>query len=114
MTNTVTIVADSGVYQQKQGYERLMLVSHWNPEDDMQLARIWIRVDRIPAESFAQADIYTLDGGFQKVVVIPHQDWWWDMPGYLRWAQDTSGVKTHRLATRLVDELRRVATEAEV
>ena len=114
MTTVVNIQSDSLVYQQGQGYERLMLINAWNPEDPRQLARVWIRVDRNPGESFARADIYTLEGGFQQAVMLPVNDWWTDMPGYLRWANDNSRAKTHQLATRIVERLQNLAGEVDL
>lgn len=112
--NTVNVHSDSLVYQNGQGYERLMLVLDWNPEDPRQLARIWIRVDRNPGDSFARADIYTIDGGFQEAIRLPINDWWNDMPGYLRWSNDNSRAKTHQLAVKVVDALKNLTEKADV
>lgn len=114
MKRTPHVMADTRVYQSEEGYERLMLINGWNPDDDEHLARIWIRVDRNPSASFARVQAWTTQGGWSELVVIPPNEFWREMPGYLRWANDTSETHTMRLAKRLMEELIRVADQVNL
>lgn len=115
MTATIVdIVADSKVYQSGQGYERLVLIKGWNPAEERHLARLWIRVDRNPSDSFAKAEAWTEDGGWQVIVTFPPNEFWTEMPGYLRWANDTSEAKTRQLMDRLTAALVEVAKAGDL
>lgn len=100
------VYTDSGVYQEGQGYERLILVRGWDTDEPQRLARIHIRVDRVPDLSFARLVAYehpiTLDEQPAVNISLPPADFWREMPGYLRWANDSSEDKTWALAERLV------------
>lgn len=102
------VLSDSGVFQSGEGYERVILVNSWHPDKPRHLGRLHIRVDRIPAESFAVAETWTTDGGWMPMIEFSPHDFWPEMPGYLRWAKDTSDVKTRRLSGELLTELVRL------
>lgn len=110
-TTTHTILADSEVFQQGEGYERVLIVSDWHPTASSQMAQIQIRVDKNPGESFANASIWTAGAGWQLMAVLPSGSFWKEMPGYLRWHNDNSASKTMQVADRLVNELVVMADE---
>lgn len=103
------LMFDSGVYESGLGYERLALVHNWNPEDGGHLARLYVRVDKNPSASFARAEAWTPNAGWQVIANIGPVDFWREMPGYLRWANDTSHAKTRQLLDRLYGILTEIA-----
>jgi hypothetical protein len=110
-TDTHTILADTEVFQQDHGYERILLVAHWHPTNPGNLAQIHIRVDKNPGASFAKGSIWASAAGWQLMAMLPAQSFWKDMPGYLRWHNDNSATKTMQVADRLVNELVVMADE---
>lgn len=96
-----SVVTDSGVYQLGEGYERVMMIH--TPEN--RLVKAELRVDRAPEKSFARGHIWIHEKGWEPLVVISPNDFWRDMPGYLRWANDRSDVESFRLSARIFEEI---------
>lgn len=101
----IPLLTDSEVFQSGNGYERIMIVNGWNDGAMNAMAQIHIRVDKNPGESFAKVSAWTPNSGWQTLITTAPQDFWHDMPGYLRWANDNSDSKTQRLASDLIAEL---------
>lgn len=103
------VLTDSDVYQEGQGYERVMIVRNWHRLNPTKICQVTIRVDRNPSESFARVAVWVDGRGWNQMAVIPPREFWRDMPGYLRWSNDSSDTKTAQLAGDLVEELVKVA-----
>lgn len=101
---SVPVVSDTGVHQNGDGYERLMLVHMGNNE----LFRAWVRVDKAPENSFARGDVWIPSTGWQAIATLPAHEWWKSVPGYLRWSNDSSDVATYRLLVRIFEEIVKV------
>lgn len=102
----VASVADSGVYQNGNGYERVEMVTHWDPHDSRRLARVSIRVDRRPSGSHADVEVWTGDnGGWQTLITWSPVRFWSAMPGFDRAGSDETKRLTLRLTEQLVAEL---------
>lgn len=95
------IHSDSGIYQSGEGYERLIMITNWLPSNPGRVARIHIRVDRNPLESYARVESWK-DGGWTPIFDLAPNEFWYSMPGYLRWTNDRSVQSTITLARRLV------------
>lgn len=108
------VLSDSGVYTVEEGYQREVIINGWLAGKPRQMAKVSIRVDRIPAKSYAKIESWTIQAGWQLVGQIDHRDFWPDMPSYLRWSKDTSDDKTGRLAADLVADLVINATFADI
>lgn len=105
MPTKTSVPVDSGVYQEGQGYERILLVRDWNANDRTITGRVHLRVDRVPEFSFAKFEVW--DNGlsdWRLMFQLAPSAFWSEMPGYLRWARDTSESKTWGLAMRLRDQ----------
>lgn len=96
-----SVITDSGVYQEGEGYGRLMMIH--TPEN--RLVKAEMRIDRAPEKSFARGEVWVPATGWQPLVTIPHTEFWKSMPGYLRWANDRSDVETFRLAAWIFEEI---------
>lgn len=108
-TDTYRILADTEVYQSGEGYERTMVMIDWHPTQPSRLMQAQIRVDRVPGSSFAYASVWTTANGWVRVVDYHSVRFWANMPGYLRWHQDNSDVKTRNLGFDLAYELGLIA-----
>jgi hypothetical protein len=112
---TFPILTDSGVYQEGEGYERLILVNHWDAEFPRRLAKFHIRVDRIPSRSFANTYVWSRPtSSWQLVAMWDHRDFWDSMPGYLRWSNDRSDEETARMLSNMVIDLLALIHEKEI
>lgn len=112
-TKTYTFLADTEVYQDGEGYERVLLVIGWDPANERRIAKIHIRVDRVPGNSFALGSVWTTHGWvpfLSRNSVL----FWSLMPGYTRWKQDHAESKTFGLAVEIVDRLRVVAESSDL
>lgn len=111
---TYPLLTDSGVYQQGEGYERMVIINKWYPGKDRLMAKFHIRVDKVPGSSFANTEVWMNDRGWQVVAMLDHREFWSDMPGYLRWSNDTSDSKTARLMSDMVGDLVSLVEDHEV
>lgn len=98
-----SIVTDSDVYKEGEGYERIFIYNNWDPEDLKRMAQVHIRVDRNPAESYCKIAVWA--DGWNPITQIPPNDWWPKMPGYLRWTRDDSERKTYGLSREAMTSL---------
>lgn len=113
--NIVNVLTDSGVYQFGEGYERTILVNKWHPESDRLMAKVDIRIDRLPSESRAMGLVWiSASQTWMPLIKFSPQDFWPVMPGYLRWANDTSDDKTWTLAGQIMDELIDLAEQTDL
>lgn len=99
--SNVPVLSDTQVYQDGEGYERVMLV-HLG---DNTLYRALVRVDKAPENSMAVGDVWVPTTGWNRIVAIPSHQWWKDVPGYLRWSNDRSDVATYRLIVQIFEEI---------
>jgi hypothetical protein len=100
----VPILSDSEVYQDGDGYERVLLVHM----EDNTLFRAYVRVDKAPENSFAHGDVWVPATGWHRIVAIAPHTWWKDVPGYLRWSNDRSDTATYRLLVQILEEIVKV------
>lgn len=114
-TKVVNVLTDSGVYTEGEGYERVILVNKWHPDNDRLMARVSIRVDRLPGDSHALGEVWiSASQTWLPLIKFAPQDFWPVMPGYLRWANDTSDEKTWSLAAQIMDELIDLAEQTDL
>lgn len=105
-TETMTrTLSDSGIYQEGEGWERVMIVSHWNPETPRQMSMIHLRVDRIPGRSFLTTSVWAPQTGWQRIADRDHREFWEHMPGYLRWSNDFSEQASRGLMDEAIQSL---------
>lgn len=114
LTVDIKTLSDSEVYTEGEGYERIAIFTGWHQEDPRLMARTYIRVDRNPAASFAKIGVWTTQAGWQDLIQIPPNDFWHDMPGYLRWARDTSDRATYALTQELVQRLVTLQADSDI
>lgn len=109
------LLTDSGVYQEGEGYERVAIVNHINPALPRQMVKFEVRVDRVPGRSYANTHVWSsANQAWQVVAMLDHREFWDDMPGYLRWANDTSDNKTAGLLARMVADIVALIESGEV
>lgn len=108
------LLTDSGVYEQGEGYERVVIINGWHPDKKRMMAKFHIRVDRVPGHSFANTEVWTGERGWQVVAMVDHRDFWQTMTGYRRWANDRSDQDTQRLASDMVADLVALVEDREV
>ena len=87
------------------GYERTLVVAGWDPDDTRRIARVHIRVDRFPANSYAHIDVWVPATGWNYITSIPHEEWWTTMPGFERSGTETAHIRSMRLVELLVRRL---------
>jgi hypothetical protein len=102
------VLLDSEVLQHDEGYERVLILSGWHPTDDRRMAQVHILIDRLPYHSLAEASVWS-QRGWQRIVSRHHDDFWSDLPSYLRYQQPRVILKTNALANSLMDDLEKVA-----
>lgn len=111
---TYPLLSDSGVYQNREGYERILIVTGWHHAQLARMAEFHIRVDRVPGFSFANTSVWTQQSGWQAVAHMDHREFWDDMPGYLRWSNDSSDSKTAALASDMIGLLVTMIDEGDI
>lgn len=100
----VPIVSDTEVYQDGDGYERMLLV-HFEQNT---LVKAHIRVDKAPENSFAIGEIWVPATGWNRIAVLPANEWWKSVPGYLRWAKDSSDAATYKMLIKILEAMLKV------
>lgn len=100
----VPVISDTQVYQDGDGYERLVLV-HLN---DNTLYQAHVRVDKAPEKSFAVGEVWVPASGWNRLVTLPANDWWKQVPGYLRWSNDSSDIATYRLIVQIFEAVAKI------
>lgn len=112
MTTEIEIQADTEVYASGEGYQRTMLFTNWNPDNTRRLAKVDLRIDRIPGSSYAIGFVWT-DGGWVQMIRPHTVTYWSDMPGYTRSSQDAAEVKTRLLGLKIVGMMEDLAANAD-
>lgn len=96
---------DTECWRRGEGYERTLIVSNWDDSNPRRLARIHIRVDRFPAGSFANVDVWIPATGWQYVTSADPSEWWEKMPGFTRAQTYQANAETLNLADDLLARL---------
>lgn len=105
LSDRATVVGDTLPHRQGEGYERTILYRNWDDADPRRLARVQIRIDRSPINSFARVDLWIPATGWQFIVAVRPDAWWSLMPGYNRAHTHAAERLTLNLADELLDEL---------
>lgn len=102
---TYTIAGDTENHRQGEGYQRTMILVQWDKRDPRRMARIKVRVDRRPENSYARADVWVESTGWQEVTAIGPDKFWYNMPGYTRGQTTKADIAVLNLVDELVDAL---------
>lgn len=104
---TIPVLHDTEVHPVGDGYEREVLVQEWNPNDMFQVAKIEIRVDRKPEDSYAKISVWVSGsgGGWNQIAQIASTEFWVTVPGWQRWSSSKADTRTAYLTNILVQDL---------
>lgn len=104
--NRVIAPMDTGVHKEGNGYERTILFAE-PTEPGLVLFKVEIRVDRIPESSFARG--YEWQPHLQEWTLVDQigsAEFWYEVPGWERFASDRTERSTYRLALDVLENLR--------
>lgn len=99
-TNDLVLQADSGVYPDKEGYERTVLFSFQNPDGTRRLLKVDMRIDRIPGDSFLIVSEWSTDDGWIEKSKPHNVTFWSEMPSYARHKSSRTEEATFSLMKR--------------
>lgn len=101
---------DTGVHKQGSGYERTILFADRTDQHGLVLFKVEIRVDRIPEQSFARVSQWTSgeDATWVPIDEMGAIQFWYDVPGWERFASDRTERSTYRLALELLEVAREI------
>lgn len=111
---TAELQADSGVYQAGEGYQRTLLFTNWSTNNTRRLAKVDLRIDRIPGDSYAIVSVWNTDRGWVEVLRPHTVTYWHSMPGYTRHEGTRTEEETYRLAASLIEQIEELAVAADL
>lgn len=105
---TILAPMDTGVHAASigKGYERTILFAEVFGKD-LLLLKVEIRVDRLPEKSFAKISGWNTDTKeWQEFERFGASRFWYDVPGWERFASDRTDRSTYRVALELLEVVR--------
>lgn len=104
---TILTPMDTGVHAVGKGYERTILFAERLISPTLVLLKVDIRVDRLPEKSSATISEWNTDTKeWQEFERFGASRFWYDVPGWERFASDRTDRSTYRVALELLEVVR--------